>query len=70
MGKSNAKKYREKLAREGKRNPEVDRSPFAKADMRTRRTKTKKDYLYRAKYKNHDSSNEKNGFFYAQFHIA
>lgn len=47
MAKSKAKKLREKLVREGRRNPEDCRSPFAFADMRTRRTKTKKDSLYK-----------------------
>ncbi|KOP82966.1 hypothetical protein ACFFHH_06715 [Cytobacillus solani] len=53
MTKSKAKKIREKLTREGKRNPEENRSPFVFADMRTRKTKTKKDLLYQKKQKNH-----------------
>ncbi|WP_035329672.1 hypothetical protein [Cytobacillus firmus] len=52
MAKSSAKKIREKAVREGKRNPECNRSPFVFSDMRTRKTKTKKDQLYRGKYKN------------------
>ena len=46
MAKSKAKKIRERRIREGKRNPENGRSPFANADLRTRMTKTKKDLLY------------------------
>lgn len=64
MGKSRAKKLREKLAREGRRNPEAGRSPFAFTDLRTRKTKTKKDYLYQTKHKNHPSVHEKDGSFY------
>lgn len=54
---------REKFVREGRRNPEDSRSPFVFIDMRTRKTKTKKDYLYRENKKNH-SSNEVDGSFY------
>lgn len=64
MAKSKAKKIREKLAREGNRNPKLSRSPFALTDLRTRKTKTKKDVLYRSKYKNHHSSKGNNGSFY------
>jgi len=63
MAKSQAKKTREKFVREGKRNPEGSRSPFVFADMRTRKTKTKKDYVYRNKHKNHSLSNESDGSF-------
>jgi hypothetical protein len=52
MGKSNARKTREKRIREGRRNPENSRSPFALIDMHTRTTKSKKDLLYRRKHKN------------------
>jgi hypothetical protein len=64
LAKSNAKKTREKLVREGRRNPEDNRSPFVFADMRTRKTKTKKDYLYRNKNKNHYSNDGKDGSFF------
>lgn len=64
MATSNAKKYRNKIAREGRRNPEDNRSPFAFADMRMRRTKTKKDKLYKKKYKNHDSTRGNDGFYF------
>ncbi|HLO10694.1 MAG TPA: hypothetical protein VK190_00410 [Pseudoneobacillus sp.] len=63
MAKSKAKKIREKLIREGRRNPEEIRSPFIFADMRTRKAKTKKDYLYRNKNKNHSSYEGNNGSF-------
>ncbi|SDY32637.1 hypothetical protein SAMN05421736_101962 [Evansella caseinilytica] len=63
MAMSNAKKQRRKLAREGRRNPEAGRSPFVSADMRTRKTKTKKDYMYRDKHKNHDFRQGNDGFF-------
>lgn len=64
MAKSKARKIREKSVREGKRNPEGNRSPFVFADMRTRKSKTKKDYLYRNKYKNHSLSDRSDGSFY------
>ncbi|MFE8702959.1 hypothetical protein ACFYKX_20330 [Cytobacillus sp. FJAT-54145] len=64
MAKTKAKKLREKLAREGKRNPDQNRSPFAFADMSTRKTKTKKDHLYRTKHKNHLNREGKDGSFY------
>jgi hypothetical protein len=64
MAKSRAKKLREKLAREGKRNPEANRSPFVFADMYTRKTKTRKDLIYRCKHKNHSSGEGKDGSFY------
>jgi hypothetical protein len=58
MAKSKAKKIREKLTREGRRNPEENRSPFVFEDMRTRKTKTKKDLLYQKKRKNHSPYND------------
>lgn len=64
LAKSKAKKMREKIVREGRRNPEVSRSPFVFADMRTRRTKTKKDYLYRNNKKNRSSHEGIDGSFY------
>lgn len=64
MARSKAKKKRNKFAREGRRNPEDNRSPFALTDMRTRRTKTKKEKLYQNKHKNHPIHDaEKDGFF-------
>lgn len=64
LAKSNARKLREKLVREGRRNPEANRSPYAFTDMKTRRTKTKKDYMFRNKYKNHSSQQGNDGSFY------
>ncbi|WP_404450631.1 hypothetical protein LG329_09755 [Virgibacillus necropolis] len=52
MSKSKALKKREKLVREGRRNPESGRSPFAQLDLRPRKTKNKKDLLYKNKHKN------------------
>ena len=54
---------REKLVREGKRNPENGRSPFALMDMQTRTTKTKKDHLYRTKHKNQSFTDGNDGSF-------
>ncbi|WP_078378929.1 hypothetical protein [Sutcliffiella halmapala] len=45
MAKSKAKKLREKLAREGKRNPENGRGTYALANLTTKVTKTKKEKL-------------------------
>lgn len=64
MAKSQARKYREKLVREGIRNPENNRSLFANFDLRTRRTKTKKDYMYQHKYKNQSFKEVNDGSFY------
>lgn len=64
MAKSKAKKLREKLTREGRMNPEVKRSPFVYADMRSRKTKRKKDHLYQFKNKNHQSQTGNDGSFY------
>ena len=66
MAKSKAKKFREKIERKGKRNPELSRSPFAFADLRSRRTKNKKDILYRCKHKNQslDDGKRRDGSFY------
>lgn len=65
MAKSAAKKMRDKAVREGKRNPVLNRSPFAYTDMQTRKTKTKKDKLYRCKYRNRFSDSDgKDGSFF------
>lgn len=65
MGKSLAKKKRDKLVREGRRNPEENRSFFAFADLRSRRTKTKAETLQKQKHKNRLSNHydEDNRFF-------
>lgn len=52
MAKSNASKKRKKLVRGGRRNPETSRSPFSQFDLRSRKTKMKKDYIYGTKHKN------------------
>jgi hypothetical protein len=64
MSKSKALKQREKLVREGRLNPEINRSPYAQLDLRTRQTKTKKDQLYRMKHKNRNPKQWENGSFY------
>ncbi len=51
MSKSNAWKKRRKLEREDRRNPGLNRSEFALMDLRTRKTKTKKDKLNQQKHK-------------------
>lgn len=63
MAKSQAKKMRQKLEREGKRNPELSRSPFAFTDLRTRKTKSKQEQLTRSKYKNRISYYGDDGSF-------
>ncbi|MGV3466478.1 MAG: hypothetical protein ACO1OT_14440 [Heyndrickxia sp.] len=51
MSKSKAKKRREKHVREGKRNPSENRGIYALSDMRTRKTKTRKELLSQVKHK-------------------
>ncbi|SET17525.1 hypothetical protein SAMN05216389_106172 [Oceanobacillus limi] len=64
MGRSEAHKKRRKLIREGRLTPEINRSPYAKLDLRTRKTKNKKDHLYRTKHKNrHPQKWENDSFF-------
>ncbi|MGG1662002.1 hypothetical protein [Brevibacillus sp. NRS-1366] len=63
MAKSSARKEREKLEREGKRNPDQNRSIFAFADMRSRRTKTKAEKLHQQKHKRSYSSQREDGLF-------
>jgi hypothetical protein len=70
MAKSKAKKIREKLKREGKRNPEVGRSPFAFTDMATRKTKTKKEKLYQVKHKGRVYSENGDGRSLLFFHLS
>jgi hypothetical protein len=69
LAKSKARKLREKLAREGRRNPEENRSPYAFADMKSRTTKTKKDYMYQHKHKNQASPQGDDGSFYFGLNI-
>lgn len=51
MAKSKAKKLREKLVREGSKNPDINRGVYVFADMRTRTTKTKQGKLNQMKHK-------------------
>lgn len=69
MAKSKALKIREKRIREGRLNPEIMRSPYAQFDLRTRKTKTKKDILYRTKYKNRYPGKQENDSFYVLFYL-
>lgn len=64
MAQSKAKKMRQKLIREGKRSPELSRSPFAFVDLRTRTTKTKSEQLNNHKYKNHNSTYGDDGSYF------
>ena len=74
MSKSKSKKLREKLIREGKRNPELSRSPFAMLDLNTRKTKTKQQKLNQVKYKKQSFGNNdyhsKDCFYYCGNLIA
>ena len=63
MAKSSARKQREKLAREGKRNPDQNRSIFAFTDMRARQTKTKTEKLRQQKHKRSYSYQQEDGLF-------
>lgn len=55
MAKTRSKKWREKMIREGKRDPQADRSTFAAAEMykmmATKKTMTKKDKMNQNKHK-------------------
>ncbi|KQL53854.1 hypothetical protein AN964_10320 [Heyndrickxia shackletonii] len=67
MSKSKAKKRREKLVREGKRNPSENRGVYALTDMRTRKTKTKKEVLSQVKHKSrlsYESIEDKSTFYF------
>jgi polyhydroxyalkanoate synthesis regulator phasin len=73
MAKSKAKKLREKLVREGRRNPEENRGLYVFADMRTRKTKTKVEKLHQEKHKKrlsdqYDSGSD--GRFYIFVHFS
>lgn len=70
MGKSNAQKKREKLVREGRRNPENSRSPFAKLELRTQKTKNKKDLLYRCKHKNRIPKQRENDSYFLSIRFS
>jgi len=67
MSKSKAKKRREKLVREGKRNPLENRGIYALTDMRTRKTKTKKELLTQVKHKgrlSYENVEDKSPFYF------
>lgn len=51
MGKSLARKKREKLIREGRRNPADGRGIYILEDLRTRMTKTKAEKVNQCKHK-------------------
>ncbi len=50
MAKSKARKTREKLVREGYRDPAKNRGIYALGDLRTRKSKTKHEKQYQNKY--------------------
>ncbi|MFD3447636.1 hypothetical protein ACFDTO_23885 [Microbacteriaceae bacterium 4G12] len=68
MSKSKARKQREKLAREGYRNPTENRGMFAGVEsykcMSSRQTKTKKDILFQEKYRNRSFDGKNDGSFF------
>jgi len=67
LSKSNAKKRREKLVREGKRNPSEKRGVYALTDMRTRKTKTKKEINSQVKHKgrlSYENFEDKSPFYF------
>jgi hypothetical protein len=73
MAKTKAKKLREKMVREGKRNPATNRSTFADTElykmMATKKTKTKKDKLNHIKHKERLSGAEYSDGKYRSFFI-
>lgn len=70
MAKSKAKKHREKMIREGKRNPLENRGIYVLADMRTRRTKTKMEKLQQQKYKGRIPYHDKEDFDLFTFFVV
>ncbi|MCF6139259.1 hypothetical protein [Pseudalkalibacillus berkeleyi] len=73
MSKSKAWKKRRKLEREGRRNPEWNRSDYALMDLQTRKTKTKKDKLNQNKHKGRLSDrnfDHDNGLLIFPFHLS
>ncbi|MDG5472695.1 hypothetical protein P6709_13135 [Jeotgalibacillus sp. ET6] len=65
MARSTAQKHRLKLLREGKMDPQVKRSPFAQIDLdlRTKKTKTKKEKMNQRKHRNQLTREEWDGSF-------
>lgn len=69
MAKSKAKKSREKLLREGRRDPANNRSSFATSEMyqfmKSKTTKTKKDIQYKQKHKSdYRTKSDGDSFYY------
>lgn len=66
MSKSKAKKRREYLVRHGQRDPQNSRGTFALEDLRTRKTKTKREKLNQYKHKDrfYDDNHHDNRSFY------
>lgn len=51
MSKSKARKHRENLVRNGQRDPQNSRGIYALENLRTRKTKTKREKLNQHKHK-------------------
>lgn len=51
MSKSDARKQREKMVREGKRNPSENRGIYALADLGSKKTKKKVEKMNQVKHK-------------------
>lgn len=68
MAKSASRKLREKQVREGKMDAAELRSPFAKVDMRSRKTKTKQEVLNqiarKERHRNPNFTGGEQGSFY------
>ncbi|WP_284139367.1 MULTISPECIES: hypothetical protein [unclassified Virgibacillus] len=64
MARSKAAKTRKKRVREGRLDPELMRSPYAELDLRTRKTKNKKDLIYKIKHKNRPLQQRDNDSFF------
>lgn len=67
MSRSKAQKYRQKQIREGRIDPAKLRSPYSELDLQTRKTKTKKDHLYRTKHQNRYPDHQGDGSFLCLF---
>ena len=69
MAKSKAKKIREKRMREGRMDPTKSRGIYALADLRTRKSKTKREKVYQNKY-GELSSMDKNQLDDSSFYLS
>ncbi|MFD1173169.1 hypothetical protein [Oceanobacillus picturae] len=67
MSRSKAQKVRQKQIREGRMDPAKLRSPYTELDLQTRKTKTKKDHLYRMKHQNRYPDHQGDGSFLCLF---